>query len=54
MTPPVPKVAAAGVAGSATTVLVFIIEQFGVDVPAIVAAAITSLFAFAAGYIKKA
>jgi len=49
---PTPKVAAAGVAGAVTTILVFIVAQIGVDLPPEVAAAITALLAFGAGYIK--
>jgi hypothetical protein len=47
---PRPKVAAAGIAGAATTILIFILERLGVEVPADVAAAITALLAFVAGY----
>jgi hypothetical protein len=50
---PVPKVEAAGIAGAAATVLVFIAAQAGVDLTAEVAAAVTALLAFAAGYVRS-
>lgn len=50
---PQPKVAAAGVAGAVTTVIVFIAAQLGLEVPSEVAAAVTALLAFAAGYLKS-
>lgn len=49
---PVPKVAAAGIAGAITTILVFLLNLFAVDVPPAVAGAVTTLIAFAAAYIK--
>jgi hypothetical protein len=49
---PQPKVAAAGVAGALTTVLVFVVGQFGLELPAEVAAAVTALISFAAGYLR--
>lgn len=49
---PQPKVAAAGVAGAVTTILVFVVGQLGVELPAEVAAALTALIAFAAGFLK--
>jgi hypothetical protein len=49
---PQPKVAAAGVAGAVTTILVFVVSQLGVDLPAEVSAAITALISFGAGYLK--
>lgn len=50
---PVPKVAAAGGAGLATTVLVFVAEQAGVDLPPEVAGAAVALAAFLAGYLTR-
>ena len=50
---PTPKVQAAGAAGAVTTVLVWGVGLAGVDVPPEVAAAVTTLFAFGAAYIKK-
>jgi hypothetical protein len=47
-----PKVAAAGLAGAAATVLIWIGELAGVEVTPEVAAAITTIVAFAAGYLK--
>lgn len=50
---PVAKVAAAGVAGSVTVIVVYIAGLLGLDVPAEVASAFTVLVATAAGYIKS-
>lgn len=49
-----PKTAAAGIAGAVTLVIVFILGQVGVDIPADVASAITVIIAFAAAYLKGA
>ena len=51
---PHPKVAAGGAAGSASILLVFILGQCGIDVPAEVASAITVLLSAVAGYAKRA
>lgn len=50
---PEPKVTAAGVGGAFAIVLVWILGQFGVDMPAEVAAAVTTLLAFAAGWLRR-
>lgn len=52
---PVPKVAAAGVAGAIVLVVVFLIQTFlpSFEIPEAVASAVTILVAFVAGYIKK-
>jgi enamine deaminase RidA (YjgF/YER057c/UK114 family) len=50
---PTPKIQAVGVAGAATTVVVFIAGQLGLDLTAEVAAALTTLIAFGAGYLKS-
>lgn len=50
---PTSKVAAGGAAGAASVVIVFIAEQFGVDVPPEVGAAVAALLAFAGAYLKK-
>jgi hypothetical protein len=50
---PTPKMQAVGAAGAVTTVLVFICSQFGLAVPAEVAAAVTALIATGAGYLKQ-
>lgn len=50
---PTSKVAAAGIAGALTIILVYALGQFSIDVPAGVASAITTIIAFAAGYIKQ-
>ena len=49
-----PKTAAAGLAGAITLVFVFVLGQFGVNIPADVASAITVIIAFAAAYLKGA
>lgn len=49
-----PKTAAAGVAGAITLVCVFILGQFGIEIPADVASAITVIISFAAAYLKAA
>jgi uncharacterized membrane protein len=49
-----PKTAAAGIAGAVTLVIVFVLGQFGVEIPADVASAITVIIAFAAAYLKGA
>jgi len=51
---PHPKVAAGGAAGSASIVLVYVLGQCGVEVPAEVASALTVLIGFAGGYLKRA
>lgn len=47
------KIQAAGAAGAATVLVVFIAGQFGLEVPPEAAAAVTTLLAFAAGYFKR-
>lgn len=47
-----PKIAVAGVAGAVTTILVFVVNELGVDVPPEVAAAVTTILSFGAGYLK--
>lgn len=51
---PHPKVAAGTTAGAASIVLVFVLRELGVDVPAEVASALTTLLSAAAGYLKVA
>lgn len=48
---PQPKVVAGGVAGAVTVLLVYAFGLAGVDVPAEVAAAVTTVISFAAGYL---
>lgn len=48
-----PKVAAAGAAGAASVILVWGLTAAGLDVPAEVASAITTLLATAAGWLKS-
>ena len=50
---PVAKVAAGGIAGMATTVLVWGAGQLGVDLPPEIAGAIVGLAMFVAGYLKR-
>jgi len=47
-----PKVAAAGVAGSVTILLIYVASLFGLEVPGEVASAVTVLLGFVAGYVK--
>ena len=47
-----PKVAAGGVAGAVTIVLVFVAEMCGLEIPAEVASAFTVILSFLAGYLK--
>jgi hypothetical protein len=49
---PVPKVAAAGIAGVVSIVVVFIAAQLDLEVPPEVASAFTTLAAFVAGYFQ--
>ena len=48
-----PKVAAAGLASWATTILVWILNLNGIGMPPEVAAAITGLLGFAAGWLVE-
>jgi hypothetical protein len=48
------KVSAAAVGGAFATLTVFVLAQLGVDAGPEVAAALTTLAAFAAGYLKTA
>lgn len=50
---PTPKVAAGGAAGAASILLVWILGQSGLDVPAEVAAALTVLIGTGAAYMKR-
>jgi hypothetical protein len=50
---PVGKVNAAGAGGALAIVGVYVAGLFGVEVPAEVAAAVSTLAAFAAGYLKR-
>jgi hypothetical protein len=49
---PTPKVAAVGVAGAVTIVLVWVAGLLGIEMPPEVAAAIATLLTFGAGYFK--
>lgn len=51
---PTPKVAAAGVAGSVTVIVVYVAGLLGLDLPPEVASAFTAVLAFAAGYFRSA
>lgn len=48
-----PKTQAAGISGAIMVVILFVLGQFGINVPADVAAAATTIVAFAAAYIKS-
>lgn len=50
---PTPKVAAGGYAGAAALVLVWLLGQFGVDMPPEVAAALALLAYGGAAYLKR-
>lgn len=50
---PTAKVEAAGIGGAATTVLIYLVQTYTeVTLPATVAAAIVTLIAFGAAYLK--
>jgi putative flippase GtrA len=49
-----PKTSAAGIAGAVTLLIVYTLGQFGVEIPADVASAITVLVAVAAAYLRSA
>lgn len=50
---PVPKIAAAGVSGALTTVLVYVANAAGLDLPPEAASAIVLLGTLAGGYFKR-
>lgn len=50
---PTNKVAAAGIGGSLTIVVVYVLGLMGVELPAEVASALTALISFAAGYLVR-
>lgn len=50
---PHPRVQAAGAVGAASIVLVWALAQAGVDMPAEVASAVTTLLSFAAAYLRR-
>lgn len=51
---PTQKVAAMGIAGSLTVIVVYLVQEiFNVIIPAEVAAAITTVIGFAAGYLIR-
>lgn len=50
---PTQKVAAAGISGAVSIVLIYIASQLGLELPAEVAAAITTIVSFASGYLVK-
>lgn len=49
-----PKTTAAAVAGAVTVLIVFVAAQFGLEIPGDVAAAITTVIAVVAAYLKGA
>lgn len=50
---PTAKVAATGVGGAVATIIIWLLGLFGVAVSGEVAAALTTIIAFASGYMKK-
>lgn len=51
---PVPKVAAAGIGGAISVVLIYALKAvWGVELPAEVAAAVATIVSFLSGYIKS-
>lgn len=50
---PRPKVAAAGIAGALTTLVLWVLALYGLSVPPEVAAAIAAVLSFAAGWLKS-
>lgn len=50
---PARKVMSAGLSGALITILVWIAEEFGLEMPAEVAASIVTLTIFAAGYLTR-
>jgi len=49
-----PKVAAGGIAGAVTVIVVFVADKLGLEIPAEVASALTVVLSFAAGFMKSA
>ena len=49
-----PKLKASAAASAVTLVIVFVLGELGVDVPADVATAVTLILSVAAGYVKSA
>ena len=50
---PVPKVTAAGLGGAVATLVLFVANLCGVEVPPGVSAAIATVVAFGAGYLTR-
>lgn len=50
---PTPKIQAVGAAGALVTLITFIVQAFGVDVPAEVIAPAAALLTFVAGYVRS-
>lgn len=49
---PTSKVAAGGVAGALTIILVYVLAEVGVDLPPEVASAVTTVISTAAAYLR--
>ena len=49
-----PKVTAATAAAAVSQIVVYVVEQFGPDLPTLVEGAVATLMVFAAGYLKSA
>lgn len=50
---PTPKVVAGGAGGAITIIVVWVLSLVGVDMPAVVASAVTTVASFGAGYFTK-
>ena len=51
---PTPKMAAVGIAGSITVIVLYLVKMlFNVDVPGEVASALTAVISFGAGYLNR-
>lgn len=48
-----PKVQSAGLAGAVSVLVVFVATQLGLDISPEVSSALTTVLAFAAGYLKS-
>ena len=48
---PTQKMTAVGISGAVTLVVIWLVSQFGVDLPAEVASALTIIISFVAGYL---
>jgi hypothetical protein len=49
---PTPKITAVGAAGALATLLTFVVQAFGVEVPGELVVPITAVLTFLAGYLR--